>query len=310
MNQQEGYNQDTPSIAALLRMAADGELDAQQEIRLRAHLEAHPEDEQRIEFDRQLRCACRRACSPERCAPESLRDRIRACCCETDEALADGLAARAHQTRSPGFWAGRLVVRFGAVAALIALVAVVAVMVGKINPAPGTNPDGILRTSMAEQVASFVLSEHDRCANMPPKSSTKFTVREVKEVPAIYESLVGQSVPLESVFNAAEHGLTFVDAGECHLPPGTALHIRFRTDNPEAGLVSLWIQPNDEKLNLLDDITYTCGEECICVRFWQTEGVRYVLVTPNLDLAPPAGEALHCPTMSLPIQSVARSDHR
>ena len=303
MSQQEGHNQNTLSIAALLRLAADGELDAEQEARLRAHLEAHPEDEQRIEFDRQLRCACRRACSPECCAPESLRDRIRACCCESEQsdALAEGLASLAEQTRTPSFWAGRVVARFGAIAALIALVAVVTVLVRQTGTVPGhgslggAEGSGVIEASMAEQIATFVRDEHDRCASMPAQLNSKFTVREVTEIPAKYESLFGQAVTLASVLKASEYGLRFVDAGKCHVPTGTAIHIRFQTDDPEAGFVSLWIQPDDSQMDIEEGITYTCGEGCDCVRFWRAEGVRYVLVSPNLAVAPAAGQALDCP---------------
>lgn len=302
MSQQEGHNQNTLSIAALLRMAADSECNEQQEARLRAHLDAHPEDEQRIEFDRQLRGACCRACSPECCAPSSLHASVRECCCETDQAdtLADGLAARAEQTHQQSFWAGRMVARFGAVAALIALVAVVAFMVGRFGPAPISGPDGtggVINTTIAEQVATFVRGEHNRCTDMPTGDNAKFTVREVASVPAEYSSLVGQTVTLASILKATEHGLTFVDAGECHLPTGIALHIRFKTADPDAGFVSLWIQPDDEQVDIKDGLTYTCGEGCDCVRFWRAEGVRYVLVSPNLEAAPAAGQALECPEM-------------
>ncbi len=306
MNQQEGHNQDTLSIAALLRLAADGECNEQQEARLRAHLEAHPEDQQRIEFEHQLRGACARACSPECCAPDTLHARIRKSCCHTDPAehLADGMAARAHQTRQTSFWAGRMVARFGAIAALIALVAVVAFMVGRTGtPGDGqSGTPGIMTASVAKQIATFVQGEHDRCAEMPALDSPKFSVHQVTDIPAQYKSLMGQSVTLASVLKADHNGLTFVDAGACSLPTGVAMHIRFKTDDPNDGFVSLWVQPDDDQMDLQEGITYTCGESCDCVRFWRAEGVRYVLVSPNVQTAPIAGQALNCPEMRTPFE--------
>lgn len=295
--EQEGNNQ--VSIATLLRLAADGELTAEQEARLRAHLDAHPEDQARVDFDRKLRDACGCACAPECCAPESLRQRVLACCNETPApSEAAGPMARAEQTRDRGFWAGRVIARFGAVAAVIALVGVVAFMVGRGTP-PSTTAGPTVRTA-ADQIASFVRKEHTRCTKSAPDIGSKFTITEPDELPAAFQSIAGQEVSLASVLDARSEGLRFIDAGLCYPPAGNALHIRFETDDENASRVSLWIQKDDESLPIEDGVTYTKGEGCDCVRFWRVDGVRYVLICSDAEAAPIASVAFHSPTTVRP----------
>ncbi|MDQ7013644.1 MAG: hypothetical protein Q9O74_07065 [Planctomycetota bacterium] len=301
MMEPEGNNQ--VSIATLLRLAADGELSAKQEAELRAHLETNPEDNARIDFDRKLRQACSCACAPDCCAPESLRQRVLACCDQASlehaeqTVLADNLAVRAEQTRSRSFWAGRALARFGAIAALIALIGAVAYMVGRTSP--GSAPFGDTNTptvrTAADRIASFVRKEHDRCASGLPEIGAKFDITDPAEVPAAFEAIVGKSFSLESVLDADAHGLRFLDAGLCHPPGGDALHIRFDTGEEDATPVSLWIQADDESLPIEDGVTYTKGDGCECVRFWRVDGVRYILIGSHADAGPFASLALHSP---------------
>lgn len=297
--EQEGNNR-TP-IATLLRLAADGELSTQQEAELRAHLEANPEDNARVEFDRRLRQACGCACAPDCCAPERLRRRVIACCGKSsgDHAdqtvLADNLAARAAETRTQGFWAGRVIARFGTIAAVIALVGVVAYMVGRTSPQqPPIDGTRTIHTA-AERLASFVRKEHNRCASGLPEIGTKFTITNPDDLPIAFEEIVGKSFSLESVLQANGHGLRFLDAGLCHPPGGDALHIRFETENQSSGPISLWIQKDTGVLPIEDGVTYTQGSGCDCVRFWRVEGVRYILVCSEEESASVASLALHSP---------------
>lgn len=294
----EGNN--PASIATLLRLAADGELSEQQEAALRAHLEAHPEDRARVEFDRKLRDACGCACAPDCCAPESLRQRVLACCSETaggsasDPHLADRLAARGEQTRDRGFWSGRTIARFGTIAAVIALVGLVSYMVGRSTPPSGPPSQPTIRT-VEERISNFVRTEHNRCAKSSPDIGKKFTINDPSELPAVFESIIGQPFSLACVLDANDHGLRFVDAGRCYPPGGDAIHVRFVTDDEAASPVSLWIQKDDDSLPMEDGITYTAGEGCDCVRFWRVDGVRYVLITSQEQAGPFASVALHSP---------------
>lgn len=294
----EGNN--PASIATLLRLAADGELSEQQEAELRAHLEAHPEDRARVEFDKKLRDACGCACAPDCCAPESLRTRVLACCADAaaggaqDPQLADRLAARAEETRDRGFWSGRAIARFGTIAAVIALVGLVSYMVGRSTPPGGPQGQPTIRT-VEERISNFVRTEHNRCEKSSPEIGKKFTITDPRELPAAFESMIGQPFSLACVLDADAHGLRFVDAGRCYPPGGDAIHVRFVTEDEDASPVSLWIQKDDDSLPMEDGVTYTAGEGCDCVRFWRVDGVRYVLISSQEQAGPFASLALHSP---------------
>gem|GEM_PF-4363672 len=64
-----------PGLAALLRKAADGELAYEEMVALRMYMDANASAEDRVEFERQLRAACRRTMS-DVVAPQSLRDQV------------------------------------------------------------------------------------------------------------------------------------------------------------------------------------------------------------------------------------------
>lgn len=299
MNQRDGHNQGEAgggglSIAALLRMAADGELTPEQDAALRTHLGAHPGDAERIEFERRLREACRCACSPDCCAPAGLRDRVRACCCEPG--LADQLEGLAVETRRRGFWAGHLVARFGAAAALLALVTVMAVMVSRsAGPLDGGGPGAVDPGMTIDRVARFVRQEHSRCDNPPAIPNSKFTVHEAGELESTFADLAGREVSLASILEAQRHGLEFVDAGPCHLPGGgTAMHIRFQAEGPTAAIVSLWAWV-DGSVEIEEGVVREAGEGFECVRLWRVGETVFVMVCPNLGAAPMAGEAFQCP---------------
>jgi hypothetical protein len=281
-------------------MAADGELGPEQEVALRAHLEGHPGDAERIEFERRLREACRCACSPDCCAPAGLRDRVLACCGETG--LADRLDDLAAETRQRGFWAGRFVARFGAVAALLALVAVMAVMVSRsTSPLDGGGPGAVDPGVMIDRVARFARREHERCDNPPSIPNSKFTVHEPGELESTFADLAGREVSLASILEAQRHGLEFVDAGRCHLPGGgTAMHIRFQAGGPTPTIVSLWAWV-DGSVEIEEGVVQEAGEGFDCVRLWRVGETVFVMVCPNMGAAPMAGEAFQCPGTCKPV---------
>jgi hypothetical protein len=276
-------------LAALLRLAADGELTPEQGARLEAHLAAHPEDAERIEFERSLREACSRACCPGCCAPAGLRERIARAA--GGDAGAEMIAER---TRSRSFWAVGNLARFAAAAALVLLVASAGYLVGRAEPRlagiESGPPNGRL---LAASLARFVRGEHGRCTEGGPAIDSKFYVTEPDAVPAEFADIVGASVSLPTVALAEERGLRFVDAGLCHPPGGDAMHIRFRTDTDR--LVSLWVQLDDGTLGIEDGVTYTMGEGAECIRFWRVDGVRYVLVCPDEAAVPFVSLALASP---------------
>ncbi|HZW09218.1 MAG TPA: hypothetical protein VFF69_04880 [Phycisphaerales bacterium] len=272
------------SVGALLRLAADDELTPEQSARVEAHLAAHPEDADRIAFERSLRSACSRACCPQCCAPPGLRERI----------MVRGRSAPDEQpTGRLGLM--RAAARVAAAAALVLLVAVAGYMVGRADPPrdrlviePTTG------RALAASVAGFVRREHSRCTESGPAIDSKFYVTDPAAVPAEFAAIVGKAVAFPTVAQAEERGLEFVDAGLCHPPSGEAMHVRFRTAAGQP--VSLWVQLDDGSLGIEDGVTYTMGAGENCVRFWRVDGVRYILVCPDEQAAPIATLALAMPT--------------
>lgn len=283
-------------IAALLRLAADDELTAEQRARLDAHLLEHPEDGRRIEFERSLRCACARACCPCGCAPAGLRERILAQAA-TGGAEATAGASRAAPRRPD--WGVRAVVRFGAVAAAVALVAVMAFLVGR----SGQERGGLSGRTLAASLAGFVVTEHERCAGGDATVESKFFIHDAEEAANEFGALVGRPVSLPCLRHAELEGLRFVDAGLCHPPGGDALHMRFRRQDAEggSGLVSLWVQEDDGRLPMEDGVTYTLGVGCDGVRVWRLDGIRYVLVCSRAEEVPAACSALASPRATQPL---------
>lgn len=293
MNQPEGHNQGDLPIAALLRMAADGELTPELEARLRAHLDAHPGDADRVEFECKLREACACACTPDTHAPPSLRDKVLACC----RAEATPGPPHADETRRRAFWARPHLARFGAIAAVLTLVAAVSFMVGR----GGIDLGPVTPQVMMGRVVHFVRREHDRCADMPVHDNAKFTVEQPSGLEPEFAALAGREVSLKTILDAENHGLHFLDAGQCHLPSGgTAMHIRFTTDNPGVGVVSVWAQVGGT-LDLDEGVTYAADDQSgVAVRLWRVGEVRYIMVCCTPDELPEAEDALGCPSQSLP----------
>lgn len=292
MNEGVARHPEELPIGALLRLAADGELGPEQMERLEAHLAAHPEDAARIEFERDLRKACARACCGCGCAPASLRERILA---GAEPAATVGPEA----TRSRSYWLTGAIARYGALAAMVALVALVSFLAGRVG-APeqqaGVEIPSPTPRAVALSLASFARAEHERCEGGGPAIEGKFSIHDPGAVSEELSSIVGRAVTIPCILRAEREGLHFVDAGLCHPPTGDAMHIRFSTSGElRPPLVSLWVQPDDGRLAIEDGVTYVLGDGGECVRFWRLNGMRYVLVCPDAAAAPGVREALESP---------------
>src|SRR5690606_5711483 len=121
---------------------------------------------------------------------------------------------------------------------------------GPLDPRPLT-PQVVF-----DRVVHFVRSEHDRCAGLPAHDRVKFVIADPEQVEPRFAGLAGRAVSLDTIREAESQGLHFIDAGPCHLPSGgTAMHIRFRTDDPSGAVVSVWAQV-DGTLQLDEGVTY------------------------------------------------------
>ncbi len=292
-------------VAVLLRLAADDELDASAQTQLEAHLRAHPEDQAIIDAERALRRACSRACSSDVSAPPSLRNRIDAIIAQSRQHEAQSASSvstpvaddepsvpqsLASQTQSRRFWIRQTVVRYAALAAMIALVAVVAFQVGRSSDS---------WKPMGTQIAAFARHEHTRCLSDMPVIESKFTITELDQVPSEFAAITGKAVTLPAILHAQQAGLEFIDAGQCHLPGrGKSMQIRFRTADHPDQIISLWVQDDDGQLPLKEGITYTTGSGSDCVRLWRVDGIRYVLVCPDENTAPLATQAFEAPSQT------------
>ncbi|MEM9064961.1 MAG: hypothetical protein AAGB51_05670 [Planctomycetota bacterium] len=293
------------NLAALLRAAADDELTAEQRVRLDAHLAAHPEDADRVAFERELRQAVSRVIADATpSVSDRLRERVRAIAAEArgeDSQAVSGVESLAAETSQPSFWANPLHSPLGrGIGSLAALIALAAVL--WFVPAPVVTP------AYAQAVAQHVSSEHSRCALLDDAVNAKFSVNSLEEVPAAFRSITGRDVSLASLALADFEGMTFVDAGRCRVPPSTesSLHVRFRTDAGE--LISLFVQPAASDLGMEEGVTYQYtghapkdGSACATVIGWTKSGFVYYLVS---DRSAPCANVLKSVGQPMPQRTI------
>ncbi|MCB9845973.1 MAG: hypothetical protein H6811_08320 [Phycisphaeraceae bacterium] len=291
-----GEERPTPILASLLRCAADGELNADEQRALEEHLRNHPGDAQRIEFDRSLRDACRRVMQSES-APAGLRDRILATAsgarAEERDALDAGLSARRGETSRRSFWArsqGRL--QLAAAAVLLIVAGVFLFQIARI----GTGPS----TGAYAEVAAFVGTEHVAC-EVDAARAEKMSIHDFSEVPRALSDIVGKSPTLPDLVKA---GLTFIDGGECAVPGGgRSMHLRFDAVCPishKPTTVSLFVQDaTDSTLELSEGASYRLrarGDPNGSVIYaWRRDGLDYFLVSDLKTVCESVREAAEVP---------------
>ncbi len=273
---------DQLSVSALLRAAADGELDVDQQARLDAHLREHPQDEARIAFESQLRQACGRVMGPSS-TPAGLRDRVVARL-ESEaeqELIAERIEARAAETRNPNFW-NRLTPMVQSVAAAVLLLVGGVFLFQVLNIGSGS----VAQAHMSE-IATFVGDEHNRCI-IDPSRAAKFGINELESAPAILQEIIGKSI---SPADLAIGGLAFRDGGRCQVPgKGESVHLRFDVVEQPGETVSLFIQQVASESDELfeDGKSYEMKSDNIAgnrlVYGWTIDGLNYFLVAQNREL--------------------------
>lgn len=276
---------DSLSLGALLRAAADDELTPAQREALDAHLREHPEDGVRIAFERSLREGIGRVMGGI-AAPEGLRSRI-----EREARATPEVVAR------PAFWRSR---RGLALAASLVLIS--GLLVALAMPSSPIGPDARYRASLVR----FLDGEHKRCWVDADWILDKFKVRERDALPGAMSKVFGRDVEVPVVRDGDGSGLIFEGAGECHVPGrGKSMHFGFRTDGTraEAGVaVSLFVQPNTTRLELEDGVTYRLTSEHgvsrgVCsIYAWTRDGMIYFLVSDDAGACDLGLEALDAPT--------------
>ena len=256
------------SDAQLLRIEADGECDllnAAQAERLDALLS---DNAGRVSAERELRRACGRVMVCE--TPPDLAARVQLAMdsVDTDDAATESrLEAMAPHTRSQSFWQRAAPLAMAAVLAMVASVIL-------LNPPTLSPADALTRA------ASFVASEHGHCEVDIDHATHKLSVVDVDVLPTSFARIVGQEVALSDlVFSGAEN-VSFEAGGECHVPGGKSMHLRFTLPNGERA--SLFVQADQDSLQLDPGVTYKAmskSPDGPAVFLWDRAGLTYYLVT-------------------------------
>ncbi len=291
MNQHDEYDLNELSIAALLRIAADDELDLldeAQRAKLNAHLGEHPEDQRRIEFDRQLRSSCARVLSNDAAhAPAGLAERIQQ---SLGAEAAEKADAKTLGSRERSFWSGTA--RFIALAAALVIVATTAIYTLGPGSSMFASDQGY-----TVQVASFVTHEHQRCCTNEAYAARKFTMNQLNEVPGKFTDHLGVLPQIDGLTQA---NATLVGAGECQVPgKGSSIHLRLaQQQGDEVADVSLFIQRDTGQLELEAGKTYRLNypqEPDIAIFVWKYDGAVYYLLSDQLKACAILRKALGAP---------------
>lgn len=269
-------------ISVLLRLAADGELTAEQSARLEAHLAAHPEDAARVAFERSLRGACARCMGGT--APAGLRDRVQAALAERAEPesaapaavhVAGRISPPPARTRRRGTLTNRILN-----AAAVVVVAGLAVLFLRASLSQDSTQ------AQAQAVARALPEQHSACAIDPDllTGQDRF-VSDLSAVPAAYRPLLGAS---PSIPDIEALGYRFTGAGPCAVPGGESVHLMFeaiderRPEECPRKPLSLFIQRTD-LFNMQPGQTYTVESpnDKMSIFAWASDGLVYYLVAES-----------------------------
>lgn len=250
----------------LLRLAADEELTAEQAIALEAHLAAHPEDREFVEFEHRLRSAVGRVMG-EVTAPAELRAAVQAQIAAPPRSLR--LAGQAAPT--PRRW----FVPSGLAAGFLLLVGV-AVVIGVMGRSDWFDWFRSTQINISSGGASlgFPIQEHERCITDASYARRKFTLHTQA---ALVEHLAKDLHWDVAIPDLSPFGFAFEDAGNCSIGGGSveSVHLRYAKDSIT---VSVWIERSRPS-----DLTHSAGFE---------EGHAY-FVTPTNRQAMPDGQSAY-----------------
>lgn len=309
-----GGSSERLDVAALLRAGADDELTSHDERRLEAHLETQPGDVARVEAERELRRAVRRALNEDASsgAPAGLRERVASAMAnaDLDTSVPDTMAP---ETRQTSFWASPRSRGILAMAALVAITLTLGIMFFQPQ---GTSPfmTSGLGTSqvIAERTsaATYVAKEHSRCFLETIDTGPKFTVDEPENLPSLAGNVVGQSIELADLIRSGATDIEFLNAGRCGVPGGgSSLHLRFTLPDRD-DVVSLFIQEDSGRMNFEEGVTYEIpptqeAPNSPSIFIWSREGLNYYLVIERPEECKPVRDLLSAPSTIRPLTDLA-----
>ncbi len=294
---------DRATIDRLVRLAADGELSAEESVAYTNAKAARPELENHERAERHLRTAVGRCMAADGRCPQALRDRITA----MTGVSVPALTLNPTPADGPSRQSARQVDRFpiwqraaDLAAAVVIIVAVSAYFRG--NPATqATGPGVALADDLPTgvQLASFMTSEHSRCASHPT-SIRKFTESDLQHVPEAFRDILGGGFTTNDLLM---DGAEFVAAGKCKVPgKGPSVHLVFNALNPqgEPVEVSLYIQRCGDK-RFEDGKAYAVGSEATdaaSIIGWRHDGLVYYLVTSSPETTRSLAGKLKAPALA------------
>ncbi len=314
-------------LAALVRLAADGEISAEQERRLELELDRDPSLSRQVEAEQLLRASVERAfgdASAGPATPAGLRDRVAAALAGVElaglaqegfEPAADGAdtvdvpTRLASMTRDRSFWNGPAA-RVLAAAAALTLVATVFIV--SRTGVPTESPVGD-RT----RAVQFVASEHGRCVTDIAPGAGKFRVTNASGMPGLTGDVLGREISLaDLVVNGAEN-VAFIDAGPCHVPGGGgSMHLRFEVPAETGGephRFSLFVQQDQGTLELSEGVSYVLDPsnggqvelKSPVIYVWLRAGMVYYLVVDTPKACGAIRERLAAPEAIEPLTNAA-----
>ncbi|MEO0514956.1 MAG: hypothetical protein AAF086_06635 [Planctomycetota bacterium] len=240
MNHEEAHH--------LFSAFADGELDAEQKLRVLELMAADPANTQRVLHQQQLKQACGRAMvSSAAVCPDELRQKITALA-DTQAPAAAGPALS--EDENPvlariGRWVAPL-----AVAATLLIGALVALNVMNNPYGGGYTADGLITARLAETFGQ----RHVQCTlGQAAPGQTELFPADIDQLDKSLIQHVGQELD-GAALDLSTLGYDYKLAGFCPLPGGDSVHVIY--ENPDGQSLSLWVKPYDQQPVLDPGVPY------------------------------------------------------
>ncbi len=267
-----------PGLAALLRKAADGELAYEEMVALRMYMDANAMAEDRVEFERQLRSACRRTMADVH-APEALRSRVQQLVETSRQSESNWRADRSEMSfgrpivvrraprqvepQGPYRYVGWIwSIRNVAAAIALLLTGFLAARLFDSNPQVTVAADAdvnsrFVRADMAGYLSSQLAAYES--ASKTDAMAAKVQFMSLQRTLVVAEDWLQQR-PLTPA-DDAELDVTFAGGGQATMPgAGKAFHFRYRVAKPDVAgqsqLVSVFIQQDRLEVPLESGMTY------------------------------------------------------
>ena len=299
------------NIAALLRAAADGELNDAQRKELDAYLEKHPEAQSQIEFEQAIKSSCARAMSGPTC-PDALRAKVLAIAAESAsdaQGYANRIQASNAHTRSPSFWS-----RFGsrspmmsAAAALLIVAAGTLIWQSASFTSNYANdaPEGLTvqQASYYGRVSDFVVREHTRCCD-DKAAQAKLIKRDIDEATQYFSTEFGHDIVVPDMDKVSGE-VEFFGGGDCDVPstPRSG-HLRFDALGQDGDRISLslFVSPDPGLLPMEEGLIYALDSQACAAAgtrlfAWISNGIQYLFVSEADDeMCAKIRALMHAPT--------------